>query len=405
MNPNRNFFVTRSRFSIAETLFRSGCDRLGLALFTLGCLLLSLAYVYKIAYGEAGSDLLWRITEAKYFLREINPFDEFVRHTKTAKDFGQIPAAYSFISYYFASALYLATPNDQSAIIIFAVLDVCALILGVNLLIKYLGVTIRRTLIVFPALLGSVFFWQHLAFLNYTVIATLGLILVVYGLSIRRTLFVVIGALILGLKPSFAIPTFIFLLIAKEWRILFYIALLYLLLLILTALQIHTNPVDILLQLLDTQRIFSEQFYFYRSEGLFLFLRPWVGSQLTLIGLATTCLILGNYRKVLYDPYVSLILVASCGVSLFYNQVHAWIAVYPLLILALNAYLDDKLARLPLISLVSLIIFVIAPRLSGMFSEMHMDTYLYLHNIVRFSLLWLASGLLIHLRVKQLKSN
>ena len=188
MTPNRNFIVTRGQLWIAETLFRSSCDRLGLALFALGCLLLSLAYVYKIAYGEAGGDLLWRITEAKYFLRGINPFDEFVRHTKTVKDFGQIPAAYSFISYYFASALYLIAPNDQSAIIAFAVIDVCALILGITLLIKYLGVSIRRSLIVFPALLSSVFFWQHLAFLNYTVIATLGLILVVYGLSIKRTL-------------------------------------------------------------------------------------------------------------------------------------------------------------------------------------------------------------------------
>jgi hypothetical protein len=93
----------------------------------------------------------------------------------------------------------------------------------------------------------------------------------------------------------------------------------------------------------------------------------------------------------------------SCGVSLFYNQVHAWIAVYPLLIFAFSAYLDDKISKPRLISLIALLIFVTTPRLSGVFSELHMDTYLYFHNIVRFSLLWLASGLLIHIRVKQLK--
>jgi hypothetical protein len=365
--------------------------------FCCGFLFLIFAYTLKIYHNEAGSDLLWRLTEAKYFIQGVNPYDEFIKHTHTAKDFGTVPAAYSFVSYYFAGALSLISGDASNAIIIFSFLDILAIFLTVSILTKTLSIPLSRTLIIFPTLLVSVFFWQHLSFLNYTIFATFGLVLAIHGVTTKRNFLVIMGMILVGLKPSFAIPMLILLVISRQWRSLIFIAVPYSLLLCIASWHTHTGPIELLSQLVQTQKIFAEQFLFYRSEGMLLFLRPLVGSRLIVLGLILTLAILFYYRRYLHDPAVALTLTLACGLSFFYNQVHAWIAVFPLLILALHAAIDSLKSKLPLFCLV---LFVGLPRLSGLFEDKFIDTYLYIHNVARFGILWYASIILIRDRIR-----
>ena len=83
-----------------------------------------------------GADFFLRITEAKYFLARINPYDVFMDLKPIVDAYGPKPAAYSFFSYFFAGLLTKITTSLQVQLFIFLCLDYLALVLGIVLFIK-----------------------------------------------------------------------------------------------------------------------------------------------------------------------------------------------------------------------------------------------------------------------------
>jgi hypothetical protein len=352
-------------------------------------------YLFRIVGDEkVGVDLRLRVAEATYFLRGINPYDVYVG--KLARLEGiDVSHAYSFFSYYFA-AIFIPIRNSYVQAILFSTLDVLLLCAGIWMVGRLTGLAVRVAApLTVAILLLSVFFWQHINNLNYNFIAAFGLLLVFFGVSKKSPVLAAVGMIVIGLKPTLAIPAFIYLLVTKRWRTLLYASVSYGSLLMITSLQINTSPIDIIVQLANTQSKFSNG----HTDGFFFFLKPILNGQITLLGIVVTVTLLILSRRYVIDPMNGLIVVIALGLSLFYNNVHAWIIVYPLLAYAIAIVATDGAKhRSVLIASLLLIIFLVVPRLAGLVGESYVDTYVAVHNVVRFSLLGVASFLLIRFR-------
>lgn len=358
------------------------------------CLPLTI-YLYKYHLHAIGADLLWRITEAKYFLVRINPYDVFTGASPIISEYGAKPAIYSFFSYFLGGLLAAVAVVDQMQIFIFICLDFCALVAGIVIVNKLIQTTAEapwwlpqtnqqnRTLMLILAC--STYFWQHVYFLNYTLLSVLGLLLVLYGLSRQSMLTALLGMSLIGLRPSLAIPVFIFLVVGRHWKILMWSTLAYGLVLLITAWWLRTSPLSLLQQLSEIQRYFSENLSYHHAEGALLILTPYLGPYMTPLSALITFLIMLHYRAHLSNPVVSLLLITSCSVSLFYTQVHAWVSIYPILLIAL---IDRSVNRNLRLVVPILIGFLILPRLSGYVSEEFRFQYLVIQNLVRFGALW-----------------
>jgi hypothetical protein len=322
--------------------------------------------------------------------------------------YGPKPAAYSFFSYFFAGLLTKITTSLQVQLFIFLCLDYLTLALGIVLVIKMNDQLAynsnrpaslhSRVLILTLVLVCSTFFWQHVYFLNYTLISTFGLLLLIYGLSKNGLILPLLGMGLIGLRPSLAIPVFLFLAVNQRWRILSLSIAGYLLVLLLSSWRLDANPLELVKQLGDIQRHFSDNLSYYHAEGLLLSLKPFVGTQLTVAAAIITGLVMVRYRKHLSNPLVSILLITACSVSLFYTQVHAWISIYPILLVALSPSVKSKHS---IIIIATLIGFLVIPRLSGQIPEEYRYLYIVAHNLVRFGALWYC---VIHL-VNQLIAN
>jgi hypothetical protein len=359
------------------------------------CLPLAI-YLYNYQTHAIGADLLWRITEAKYFLARINPYDVFIGAIPVISEYGAKPAAYSFFSYFLGGLLTTIAVIDRVPILIFICIDFVALVVGIvliNRLIQTAAIAAysqlpqtnlqNRTLMLILAC--STYFWQHVYFLNYTLLSVLGLLLVLYSLSSRSLLTALIGMSLVGLRPSLAIPVFIFLAIGRHWKILTWSTLVYGFVLLITAWWLRTSPLSLLQQLSEVQRIFSDDLGYYHAKGMLLILAPYLDPYMTPLSTLITLLVVWHYRAHLTNPIVSLLLMTSCSVSLFYTQVHAWISIYPILLIAL---FDRSLKKsLPLVAPI-LIGFLIIPRLSGFVAEEFRYPYLVVQNLIRFGALW-----------------
>lgn len=382
-------------------------SRLGAAKYLIFLLPLAI-YLYKYQSQEMGADFFLRITEAKYFLARINPYDVFMDLKPIVDAYGPKPAAYSFFSYFFAGLLTKITTSLQVQLFIFLCLDYLALALGIVLFIKMNDQLAynsnrpaslhSRVLILTLVLVCSTFFWQHVYFLNYTLISTFGLLLLIYGLSKNGLILPLLGMGLIGLRPSLAIPVFLFLVVNQRWRILSFSIAGYLLVLLLSSWRLDANPLELVKQLGDIQRHFSDNLSYYHAEGLLLSLKPFVGTQLTVAAAIITGLIMVYYRKHLSNPLVSILLITACSVSLFYTQVHAWISIYPILLVALSPSVKNKHS---IILIAILVGFLVMPRLSGQIPEEYRYHYIVAHNLVRFGALWYC---VIHL-VNQLIAN
>lgn len=367
------------------------------------CLPLAI-YLYKYHLNEIGADLLWRITEAKYFLVRINPYDVFTEAIPVISEYGAKPATYSFFSYFLGGFLTTVAALDRTQILIFICIDFGALAVGIALVNKlsfpvlaahcWLPQPNLQNRILMLVLACSTFFWQHVYFLNYTLLSILGLLLVLHNLSRRSLLTALIGMSLIGLRPSLAIPVFICLIVGRQWKILTWSTLVYSFVLLLTAWWLRTSPISLLQQLSEIQRYFSENLGYQHAEGVLLILTPYVGSYMTPLSALITFLIMMYYRAHLSNPIVSLLLITACSVSLFYTQVHAWVSIYPILLVALIN--RSVMRNLPLVVPI-LIGFLVMPRLSGHVAEEYRYQYLVIQNLVRFGALWYCVIRLINL--------
>ncbi len=357
-------------------------------IYYLLLLLMLVGYALKVLNGSGG-DLGLRISEAKYFLHGVNPYDVYIGRVERIDGYGY-PNAYSFLSYYFAAPFTLIDSYFYQRII-FSLVDISALVGGIFLTNRMLNAKENHSAIITFVLLSSVFFWQQVNTLNYNLIATFGLLVVFYGLFCKNILYSVLGVIIIGLKPSIAIPVFVYLLFTRRWKPLFLSGVIYLSILFLTAMWTSTSPVDLLLQLKDTQSKFSNG----HTDGFFYFIKPFIGDKITALGGVLTIVFIFLFREKLEDPLNGLVLVTALGIGFFYNHVHAWIISYPLLIIAISNYKDCDKSIFPIISM---LIFLLVPRLSGLFGNDNIDLYVSIHNILRFGLLFVTAYFLVKSR-------
>jgi len=354
-----------------------------------------LYYIFRVSCG-AGGDLDLRISESKYFLAGVNPYDVYVGHVSKINDFGN-PNAYSFFSYYFVSPLTLIN-NVFWQKIIYSSVDMIALVGGIYLTNRLLGISNFSGAIVVAVLLGSVFFWQQVTTLNYNLIVSFGLLLVFYGIHRGFLALTVLGMIIVGLKPSMAIPVFIYLVFTSRWIPLFMSMTIYFLTLFITSFLIKTSPIDLILQLKDTQFRFSNGY----TDGFFFFLKPLLGNSITVFGVLTTIAVIYSFRRQLDDCQNGIEIVVALGLGLFYNHVHAWIIAYPLFLIAIENY---RLERSTILPVICIFLFLIVPRLSGLFELQYRDLYIAFHNVLRYSLIFIATFSLIKSRLTVLKTN
>lgn len=362
-----------------------------LALAAIFCLPL-IIYLYKYSLNQIGADFLVRIAEAKYFLAGVNPYDVFFGLKPIIQAYGPEPAVYSFFSYIFGGIITKISNISQIQLFIFIIIDFFALVFGILLIGRITNLQISNkfnfinpVIKLIIILVCSTFFWQHVYFLNYTLIAIFGLILLIYGLNIKKDFIALFGMLLIGLRPSLAIPVFIYLLFGHYWKMLILSIVGYLITLLIVTWKLDNNPIDLLRQLAEVQRHFSENLGYYHAEGALAIIQPLLGSSLSILSLLVVCLIFTRYRPQLSNPLVSLVLISACSVSFFYSQVHAWISVYPILLIALiEASKKNKLD----LTLLMLIGWLVVPRLSGFVPEQYRYEYVVFHNLFRFGILW-----------------
>lgn len=357
------------------------------------CLPLAI-YLYKYNLHQIGADFLVRIAEAKYFLARINPYEVFVGVKPVISVYGPEPAVYSFFSYLFAAAITKISNVSQIQLLIFIFVDFCSLVLGI-LLLNNISVPnthnkielLQQAAKLIFVLVFSTFFWQHVYFLNYTLVSVFGLILLLYGISQKSCVVPLIGMALIGLRPSLTIPVFMYLFFGKHWKILCLSVIEFLGVLLLAAWRLNESPLELLKQLAEIQKHFSQDLGYYHAEGAFSILQPLLGPYLTILSIATACLIMIRHRKHLTNPLVAIVLISACSVSFFYTQTHAWIGVYPILLIAL---LDA--AKRKTFDLAVLILFgwLVIPRLSSYIPEVYRYDYVVIHNVFRFGALWYA---------------
>jgi hypothetical protein len=375
---------------------------LGFAQILLFCAPFAI-YLQKYQAHAIGADFLLRITEARYFLAGINPYDVFMGLEPIISAYGPKPAAYSFFSYFFAGLFTKISSNQQTQLLIFICLDFAVLVAGIGLVNKMtqsfltnnplLAQPPQKNWVLMFVLVCSTYFWQHVYFLNYTLLSVLGLLFVILGLSKKLTLLPLLGMALIGLRPSLAIPVFVFLIVGKHFKLLALASLEYFCVLGLASVKLQVNPIELIKQLSEVQRYFSDNLGYHHAEGILLILKTQLGSYVTVVSTLIVALILFAYRKNLANPLVSIILIISCSVSLFYTQVHAWVSVYPVLLIALASatFRGEAGKRFWGISntvVLILIAFVILPRLSSYIAEEHRYYYLVVQNLVRFGALW-----------------
>ena len=369
------------------------------SVYALMAVVLFACYWLGIARG-AGGDLALRISEAKYFLNGINPYDVFSGRAPPIEAYGD-PHAYSPFSYLLASS-FTIFDLDVWQNVTFAALDIMCLMGGIALTTRMVGHD--RSLagpFIIAALLCSVFLWQHIWTLNYNLLAAFGLIVSFYGIHRNRRLLCVVGMVIVGVKPSLAIPLFLYLLVSRRWRLLVYGGSAYALALVGVACWIKTTPLAFLLQLIDTQSRLSRLSGGY-TDGFLYFLKPYVHEWVTLVAVLIAIVILFLARKWLKDPVCGLMLVICLGIGLFYNHVHAWIIAYPLIVYAVTQLCDAKAST---VLVIAPLLFILLPRLAGQFSAEARDVYVMIHNVMRFGLLFVACSSVVRCQARRETAN
>jgi hypothetical protein len=116
---------------------------------------------------------------------------------------------------------------------------------------------------------------------------------------------------------------------------------------------------------------------------LFLFWR-FVEPVALLAGVLVSASVVLVARRQVQDPVVALSVSLALGIALFFNQVHAWIAVFPLVMVAAVWSTENRDARR---SMLLLLAFATVPRLLGVIPLESRDAFVAVHNLLRFSVL------------------
>lgn len=340
-------------------------------------------YLYRIIFFNAGGDLMLRVSEARYFMEGINPFYVYIGEVEKIDRLGQ-SNAYSFISYILMIP-FTYIENNLVIKILYSIIDVVMLSASMFMVSKICDkeFDFRGFSLIGIILLMSVFFWQHVWTLNYNVFVLFFVTLYFYGEKIDSKTLSILSLVLVGIKPSIAIPLLLYAVVCRKWSVFLTSSLIYIALLLISSLVMSTNPLLIPVQILETQKAFSSG----GTDGILLILKPFIGNYMPVLSLVLVFTIIFIMRNKVKDNIVlACSLVITLGVSLFYNHVHTWIIAIPILcfVLIIRDFKLFVFAGIPLI------LFLLVPRLAGIVDDQYKDTYYALHNIARFGMLYLS---------------
>ena len=363
------------------------------------CVFCFIVYIYceAIIRGPVGIDLVMRITETKYFLKGVNPFDAFVERVLIDASLGK-PAAYTPISYLLMSPFSLIQ-NKEIILVIYSIADILCLYYGLYLLRKILKV--RYTFVdPFLVLIVSISMIRldHLVYLNYGIISIFGLILALYGGQYKKNYAaIIVGSILVSLKPSLLLPLFVSLILTKNIKIIIIVLLTNITALAIASAVVNESGINLILQLKEAQSIFTAH-GFYRWEGFFLFLRDRIGTHATAVGLiATTICMFICRRSMLKSTAININIIIIMSLAFFYNQEHAWTMAYS--ILAYCLYSIHKARQLIYPTLI-LIVYMLMPSMYVNIEAQGFIHYMDYHNFVRFGLLILVGVWILNVQNK-----
>jgi hypothetical protein len=351
---------------------------------SFGVVLLFLAYhLAAIALLKPAVDLGLRVVEARYVRARIDPFLVMTGVEPQLDSIGGT-FAYSFVSYLLMLPLTFLDSHVTREII-FVVLEATLLAMSLVMVRLLAGSTPRRMFVALAVcLFGSVFFLQHVQNLNYSVTGAVAATLVFGSERLMRprsqTMLGALGLVLLAVKPSFAIPVVLVLIARRRWSVLVTGGSVLVLGLLTLSLWLDRNPIVLLLNTSATAERFNSG---YENGLLFLFWR-FVDPVALPASIIVTAVVVLLARRQVQDPVVALSVSLALGIALFFNQVHAWIAVFPLVMVAAVWSTENKDARR---SMLLLLAFALVPRLLGAVPLEYRDAFMAVHNLVRFSIL------------------
>ena len=338
-------------------------------------------YIYWIRRG-GGGDFLTRLAEARYFTLGIDPYSIYTKAQPIIEGIGH-PNVYSYISYIILSPLALMK-LDSVAIYVFMFIDLASLILMAVLLVKHFKASWSSVSIGLVLTLCSVFFMQHVRFLNYNVVVESALLISLWALSRKKMSIYLATGFLVGLKPTVLIPFVITLFARRKRRELLALSLLLLTTLIGVCAYLRISPIEYMVQLSSTSAEWSKMSNLgILSAVLFLGIQP----NIIFSVISASIVTMGATRLSKDTPINNYAITAFSSLAFFYNNVHAWIIILPVFIVWLEQFRNQKTH--PWTGII-LSCFLLIPKLESIYPESVKNSLLLAHNMVRFGALGVA---------------
>lgn len=343
--------------------------------------LISSCYLYWIRRG-GGGDFYLRLAEARYFTLGINPYSVYIGAQPAIEGMGR-PNVYSYVSYIFLSPLALLRLDVANAYV-FMVFELILLIFLAVLLQKHFKSSWSSISVGLALILCSVFFMQHIRTLNYNVVVATALLTSLWAVSRKRMLIFLATGFLVGLKPTVLIPLLITLFLRGKRREGLALVVLLLTSLIAVCAYLTISPIEYMIQLSSTSEEWSKMSNLgLLSAALFLGIQP-----NTIVSVMLTSIVTMAATRLSDDTAINnYAIVAFASLAFFYNNVHAWIIVFPVFVVWLEQFQNHRSQPWTGIILAS---FLLIPKLEGIYPESVKDLILLGHNIVRFGTLGIA---------------
>jgi hypothetical protein len=342
-------------------------------------------HIASIVLTQPAVDLSLRVTESRYLVAGIDPYLIMTGDIEPLAGLGWT-SAYSFVSYVLILPL-TVMESHVARELTFVAFETMLLIVSLRLVGGLVGGISRRMLIALTVgLLGSVFFLQHVWTLNYAIVGASAAVMSLTAGRYGRRWQGVLGLVLIGVKPSFAIPVALVLLARREWRILLPASAILGGLLFVVALRLDRNPVSVLLSAASTADYWSTGY----ENGVLFPVWGLVAPVAVPLGVVLTAIVVFVLRARLSDPVIGLVVPLALGMGMFYNHVHAWTAAFPIVLVA-SAWSSES--RDAMRALALLLAFMLLARLVGAVPVEHRDLYVAVHNLIRFGGLFVGVAL------------
>jgi hypothetical protein len=230
-------------------------------------------------------------------------------------------------------------------------------------------------------LLGSVFFWQHVVFLNYNIIVAGSLFVGLWAAREDKMALSLIAGFLIGLKPTVFVPFFVLLLVRGHWRHAVAISVVQSMALAAVCIHLGLSPLDYASQLVETVSAWTRiENYGLLSFAIYSGIEP--GTSLSI--LISTVIILAATARFPGDAISDYALCTFVSLAFYYNNVHAWTMIFPIFSVWAMLYLEERTSLWIGLMLGS---FVVVPRLLSLYPQDYSAEIILLHNTLRFAAL------------------